>query len=313
MTEVSGIRYPNELTEHIYLDNVISRENFNKFVKSSGSTILKPWTLFKGTSDITIYNTIRLLNGSSLSQLRTTNVFYELLSLDIHNEDYKSGIVILEPLKDIENLELDSNGYYELNGLIITTNMFKYDKDFIYSSKGKLNPMFDGSKPASRIFTTWSDIMEYMFDEPNNSKELFVELARNFYSVISYNNIDTQDKDKNRVFKYAEETLKDVITGNPPTLREFTYVFDMRAVMVHVSVELDMRGIYTSADLNRINTILPMQIKPAWYSEDDEFITVLKENDLDTEINQYVQPDLQKNTEILSEKSKSVSAIKFGN
>lgn len=275
ITNIVWDNYPNNLTQYVTLENPISEENFNRFVRSSGTTILKPWTLFSGITN-NVKSTYRLLNGSLLSQVRTTNLFYELLSLDLSDKYIKNGILILEPLRDIDDINLDKNNCYKLNAFLITTKILEEDDRHFQQSRNTFNPMFDGMKSASRVFTTWSSLVDYMTDNVNS----VLDLRKNFYSAINRSNITafTVDKlSKDIVFKYADNILNS--KDRTDNLKEFMYMFDIKPVMVYVSVELDMRGIYTGADLQGLNLLEFMG--PAWYSEDSEFKLQLRQNELD--------------------------------
>lgn len=264
-----GVDIENPVDEEF----IFNKEHFQQFG-------IVPWTLFTNSqldylSNHTVY---KLISGSTLSKIKLTDLFYELMFLNLADTDNSYELIVLEPLMNITTIDIDYRNFYSLNGVLITTNVSGNNnhKWYIHPSRGSLSSEFDDIWSASDIFSTWENLIDYIIGDHGYFFNEY--LSKGFLSVIKPSKVSLANNTKDLVFDYAEKYMyKYFEIGHD--IKNFRQLFKIKPASVRISVPLDLRGIYTHSDLDGIELLDLM--KPAWYSELDEFKKVLRQNKLD--------------------------------
>lgn len=253
-------------SELIDLDENIDEGTYNTVHSSICSKTIRPWLLVKGYSSFDNCEYVyRLVNGSLMGMDKNTKVLYELLDLQLQDVVTVGGLIILEPLRSVNNLAIDEYGRYILNAVKITT---KLSRQYTKSPKTRNGKGIDYITRGSMVLSSWNKLCDF-YNRLHDS----VDIEERFCSFITATNLSLGQGDNDRVFKNAR---KIITTNNNPrkSIKQFAQIFDMKQIRVHINPSMDMRGLYTSEDLNGLG--LAEQMVPGWFSDDVDFNKTLQ-------------------------------------
>lgn len=163
---------------------------------------------------------------------------HELMYIDLYSEKCglsSGGFIVVEPLKDIEEVVLDSEGRYKLNAIKITT---QYNRKFTFTSSVNKNVELQSLEKGTKALSSWNKLVNFYNTDQR----------KQFYSFVRRHGTVQDSIDKQLVFKYVYDTLKPY-GGKMRMPKQFAQIFTTEFVEVYINPKVDMRGVFTGDDL----------------------------------------------------------------